>query len=88
MVNGKDILHPADFEVSYRFLSSEEGGRPSGLPMQGYRCDWSYLIEDDEESVVYMIWPEFEDVLELALATGAQVIRQGNAKIRAGRVRK
>ena len=50
--------HPPDFEVRYRFLNSEEGGRQTGPPHQNYRCDWSY--EGDDVSLgIYMIHPEF-----------------------------
>ncbi len=82
MVNDKVTLRPADFEVSYSFLSFEEGGRQSGLPLQGYRCDWSYQGEDLEKSVVYMIWPEFEDDHGLALPAGVRVFPEGRARMR------
>ena len=48
----------ADFEVRYRFLTSEEGGRRTGPPFQHYRCDWSYE-GDDPSKGIYMIYPEF-----------------------------
>ena len=51
---------PADFEVSYRILTAEEGGRRDFLPRQGYRCDWSYDDTLDEHEL-YMIFPEFLD---------------------------
>jgi hypothetical protein len=54
-----DRLH--DFLVRYHFLSSEEGGRTSGPPFQGYRCDWAYDGDDIEKTGIYMIWPEFEN---------------------------
>ncbi len=82
VVNNESTLRPADFEVSYKFLSSEEGGRRSGLPKQGYRCDWLYSGEDIEGSVVYMIWPEFEDAQGLALPNGTQVFLRGKARMR------
>ena len=50
--------HPADFQVRYRFLSAEEGGRHTGTPFQRYRCDWSYE-GDDPLKGIYMIYPEF-----------------------------
>jgi hypothetical protein len=50
--------HWADFEVRYRFLTTEGGGRRTGTPFQHYRCDWSY--EGDDPSLgIYMIYPEF-----------------------------
>ena len=49
---------PPDFEVRYRFLTAEEGGRRTGPPLQGYRSDWSYEGDDVAEGI-YMIWPEF-----------------------------
>lgn len=51
--------HPPDFEVSYTFFSSEEGGRRTGPPMQHYRCDWSYDGDDVDHTGIYMIHPEF-----------------------------
>lgn len=51
-----------DFEVQYRFLSPEEGGRKSGPPMQGYRSDWKYAdatVEELESNLIWMIWPIF-----------------------------
>jgi hypothetical protein len=50
--------HPPDFEVRYRFFTSEEGGRRTGPPFQHYRCDWSY-DGDDVSKGIFMIWPEF-----------------------------
>jgi len=52
---------PHDFEVRYRFLSADEGGRDSGAPFQGYRCDWAYDGDDITKTGIYMIWPFFED---------------------------
>ena len=49
----------ADFLVSYRFFSVEEGGRKK-LPHQGYRSDFLYK-EDDVKDGIYMIWPELLD---------------------------
>jgi hypothetical protein len=47
-----------DFEVRYRFLTSEEGGRCTGPPFQHYRSDWSY-DGDDPSKGIYMIYPKF-----------------------------
>jgi len=54
----KKTGHLSDFEVRYRFLTSEEGGRRTGPPFQHYRCDWSY-DGDDVSKGIFMIWPEF-----------------------------
>ncbi|MBK9526821.1 MAG: hypothetical protein IPO41_00470 [Acidobacteria bacterium] len=53
-----------DFEVRYRFLSPEEGGRKSGPPMQGFRSDWKYAqptIEELESKQIWAIYPVFLD---------------------------
>lgn len=49
-----------DFIVAYRFFSSDEGGRKTGNPMQGYRSDFMYS-DDENEKQLWMIWPEFLD---------------------------
>ncbi|QNR24877.1 hypothetical protein [Croceimicrobium hydrocarbonivorans] len=53
------LSHKADFRVKYRFRSLEEGGRKTGTPFQGIRCDFS--IVGEPENLQYKIWPEFED---------------------------
>jgi hypothetical protein len=53
------LKHKADFRVKYRFRASENGGRKTGEPFQGIRCDFSFVGET--ENKMYMIWPEFED---------------------------
>lgn len=55
----KKLGHSADFKVTYRFYSKEEGGRVH-LPFQGYRSDFWYDNEDHKG--VFMIFPEFEDI--------------------------
>lgn len=55
----ENVEYSADFLVSYRFLSKEEGGRQSGTPFQGYRCDWLYEGDDPKVDGIYMIHPEF-----------------------------
>ena len=50
-----------DFRVTYRFYSELEGGRKTGTPYQGYRCDFSFENFGTEDFNLYMIWPEFED---------------------------
>lgn len=46
-----------DFEVSYSFLSEEEGGRKAP-PHQHTRWDFLYEGDDPEKDGVNMIWPE------------------------------
>src|SRR5450830_70568 len=46
------------FEVSYRFLTAEEGGRKS-LPHQHTRWDFQYEGDDPIADGIWMIWPEF-----------------------------
>ncbi|MFN8416367.1 MAG: hypothetical protein U0U66_08555 [Cytophagaceae bacterium] len=53
------LKHKADFRVRYKFRSSQNGGRKSGEPYQGIRCDFSF--DNEPENIMYMIWPEFED---------------------------
>jgi hypothetical protein len=68
-----------DFEVKYRFLSSLEGGRLTGPPFQGYRCDWAYEGDDIAKTGIYMIWPEFEDENGNILEKNIQVPVEGIA---------
>jgi hypothetical protein len=51
--------HPADFEVRYRILTAEIGGRCTGPPHQNYRCDWAYDGDDISKTGLYMIYPQF-----------------------------
>lgn len=51
--------HSADFEVRYRFFTKEEGGRSTGTPYPGYRCDWLYDNDDPKKDGIYGIHPEF-----------------------------
>ena len=55
----KLLNHRADFRVKYKFRRPEDGGRKTGKPYQGIRCDFSFAGET--ENKMYMIWPEFED---------------------------
>ena len=55
----KRLKHKADFRVKYKFRTSENGGRKTGEPYQGIRCDFSFVGET--ENKMYIIWPEFED---------------------------
>lgn len=49
---------PPSFEVAYRFLSADEGGRRSP-PYQHTRWDFLYEGDDPEVDSIWMIWPEF-----------------------------
>ncbi|KQV59491.1 hypothetical protein [Duganella sp. Root336D2] len=46
------------FEVEYRFLSADEGGRKLP-PHQHTRWDFLYEGDDAERDGIWMIWPEF-----------------------------
>jgi hypothetical protein len=70
-----------DFEVKYRFLSFEEGGRKTGTPFQGYRCDWAYEGDDIKKTGIYMIHPEFTDNDEKVLALNTQIPVAGIARM-------
>lgn len=73
--------HVQDFDVRYRFYSTEEGGRKS-LPFQGYRCDFLYENEDPKVDSLYMIHPEFEDEHgALMLDIDRPVNREGTARM-------
>ncbi|WP_410209775.1 hypothetical protein [Aquirhabdus sp.] len=74
-----------DFRVTYRFFTTEEGGR-NLLPLQGYRSDWIYAEDYYEEGAkspssisTFGIHPRFVD--ENGLIYSAQEIapRQGFA---------
>lgn len=72
-----------DFEVRYRFFSAEEGGRQTGLPHQGYRCDFTYDGDDRDENGAWMIWPEFEDAQKnVILEENRSVPAEGTARMR------
>ena len=46
------------FEVSYRFLGEDEGGRKDP-PRQHIRWDFLYEGDDPFEDGISMVWPEF-----------------------------
>lgn len=46
------------FEVAYRFLGADEGGR-TGPPHQHTRWDFLYEGDDPKVDSIWMIWPEF-----------------------------
>lgn len=57
------------FEVSYRFLTVEEGGR-TAPPHQHTRWDFLYEGDDPVADGIWMIWPEF-------LAVDGSVLPEG-----------
>lgn len=67
----------SSFEVSYRFLTAEEGGRKAS-PHQHTR--WDFLYEGDDPSIygIWMIWPEFLSAEGSVLPEGV-VPRTGRA---------
>jgi len=81
MMNFETIRN--DFEVKYRFLTFEEGGRKTGPPYQGYRCDWLYKDDLVESSALreYMIWPIFMDEKGNPWAGGSPVPNEGIAQM-------
>jgi hypothetical protein len=72
---------PQDFDVKYRFFAQEEGGRASGSPGQGYRCDWLYDGDNVRKTGIYMIWPEFEQEDGGIIPLGEHVPMEGTARI-------
>ncbi len=70
-----------DFEVAYRFLSYEEGGRKSGPPHQPYRSDWSYEGDDPQGNGIYMIWPIFLDDEGQIVEPNRTVPNEGTAQM-------
>jgi hypothetical protein len=73
--------HLWDFEVQYRFYSPEEGGRPTGQPFLGYRCDWAYEGDDISKTGIYMIWPQFVAEDGGPLLKGASVPVSGTVQM-------
>ena len=70
-----------DFIVQYRFFSPEEGGRPTGNPVQGYRSDFMYS-GDEKVRQQWMIWPEFlDDEDNIILDKSLRVPTSGKAKM-------
>ena len=70
-----------DFIVQYRFFSPEEGGRPNGNPVQGYRSDFMYS-GDEKIRQQWMIWPEFLDNEDsIILDKSLRVPTSGKAKM-------
>ena len=70
-----------DFIVQYRFFSPEEGGRPNGNPVQGYRSDFMYS-GDEKIRQQWMIWPEFLDNEDsIILDKSLRVSTSGKAKM-------
>jgi hypothetical protein len=82
----KHLGYPADFRVSYRFYTAEEGGR-SEMPFQGYRSDFWYEHPDiakpeADSPTLFMIWPEFEDADGRVISDNTKPVdRSGTAKM-------
>jgi len=57
------------FEVNYRFLSAEEGGRMTP-PHQHTRWDFLYKGDDPAKDSIWMIWPKFISQDGLVLPDG------------------
>jgi len=75
------LNHKADFRVNYKFYNKDEGGR-TGLPYQGYRCDFWYEADTHIPSQVFMIWPEFEDEDgNIITNTTIPIKREGEARM-------
>ena len=71
-----------DFEVEYRFLTAKEGGRKTGLPFQGYRCNFYYETHQTKQNNSYTIWPEFlYNNKDLFMQTDKPVLIAGKARI-------
>lgn len=76
----KHLGYKADFRVKYNFRSPENGGRQTGEPFQGIRCDFSFV--DESKNRLHMIWPEFEDSLgNIILNDEIPVPHSGTAKM-------
>ena len=76
---------PCDFIVRYRFLTSEEGGRKTGTPHQGYRSDFLYAEDEVENKGGWKIWcihPEFLDEnKKIILTKNTHVPQSGTAQM-------
>lgn len=73
--------HPHDFEVEYRILTEEEGGRKT-LPRQGIRWDFVYPNDEFQKYGAFMIWPEYLDENgEVILSTDISVPKSGKARM-------
>jgi len=73
--------HSPDFEVQYRFLEAEEGGRSTGPPYQGFRRDWAHDGDDISRTGMFMIWPEFKDENGIPVPDGERVPAAGTAEM-------
>lgn len=74
-------VRPQDFDVHYRFLTEQEGGRKTGPPFQGYKSDWAYAGDNIDETGLWMIWPLFEDGQGTLVPVGQQVPAEGIARM-------
>jgi hypothetical protein len=67
------------FEVRYRYLNEEEGGRKSP-PRQHVRWDFLYEGDDPFKDGISMVWPEFVSEEGLVLPEG-EVPTSGRARM-------
>lgn len=51
----KRLNHKADFRVKYKFRSPENGGRKTGAPHQGIRCDFSFVGEHEWAATAFSL---------------------------------
>lgn len=72
-------MRPCDFVVKYRFLTKDEGGRQTGLPIQGIRSDFMYFGDNPKTDRIYMIHPEFLDKFDNAITEKTVVPESGKA---------
>lgn len=72
-------MRPCDFVVKYRFLTKDEGGRQTGLPIQGIRSDFMYYGDNPKTDSVYMIHPEFLDKFDNVITEKIVVSESGKA---------
>ena len=72
-------MRPCDFVVKYNFLTKDEGGRQTGLPIQGIRSDFMYYGDNPKTDSVYMIHPEFLDKFDNVITEKIVVSESGKA---------
>jgi len=77
----KILKRPCDFIVKYRFFNTDEDGRKSGPPMQGYKSDFLYQGDDPKTDRVFMIHPEFTDIDNNVILDKKIRSWKGNAKM-------
>ena len=71
----------SDFTVKYRFRTSQEGGRKTPVA-QGYRSDFWYYHDENNENLLYMIWPIFRDENGVIIRDAEIIRNEGIAGMR------